>query len=182
MLPILLAVGAGAVAAFALRVVTRPDTFRVERSAVIDAPPERVYPLLVDFREWRRWSPWEALDPDMSRSYSGPESGVGSTYEWSGNRKAGAGRMVISAAEPARRVALDLSFTRPMEASNVTEFLLNPRERGTEVRWLMHGPNTLGSKMFQSVVSMDRMVGRDFEQGLANLGRAAKEPRGGAGV
>lgn len=179
MLGILLTLSAGAAAAFAVRVATRPDVFRMERSALLEAAPEQIYPLIADLREWRRWSPWEELDPAMTRTYSGPDRGVGASYAWSGNKKAGAGRMEITAAEPPRRVTIDLNFTRPMESGNVTEFVLTPREGGTEVGWSMHGPNTFGSKVFQSVVSMDRLVGRDFERGLAKLNEAAKEHGGG---
>ena len=173
MIPLLLTVGIGAAAAFAIRVATRPDVFRVERSTVIDAPPERIYPLLTDFREWRRWSPWEGLDPDLQRTYSGAENGRGAVYQWSGNRKAGAGRMEIVEADPPRRLLLKLDFLKPFESHNTTEFLLTPRGGGTEVRWVMEGPNTTGSKVMQSVVSMDRLVGRDFERGLEGLRRGA---------
>lgn len=173
MIPFLLALGVGAVAAFGIRVATRPPAFRVERSAFIDAPPERIYPLLDDFREWRRWSPWEKLDPNLQRVYEGSPRGRGAIYSWAGNRKAGKGRMEITEADPPRRISLNLEFIEPFRSQNVTEFVLTPREGGTDVLWAMHGPNTFSTKVMQSVVSMDRLVGGDFERGLESLRVAA---------
>lgn len=174
MLPILLTVGVGVVAALAIRVATRPDTFRVERTTVIHAPPERVYTLIADFHQWSRWSPWEKIDPEMKRSFSGTERDVGAVYEWSGNRKAGQGRMEITEAEPPRRVVIKLDFIKPFESHNLTEFTLTPTDGATKVVWAMHGPNTTSAKVMQSVISMDRMVGGDFERGLANMKSAAE--------
>lgn len=169
MLPIILTLGAGVVAAFAVRFATRGDAFRVERSIRIDAPPERVYPLLEDFRAWRRWSPWEGLDPALNRTFEGPERGPGSVYSWSGNKKAGAGRMEIVRAEPPASLGIKLDFLKPFESHNQIDFNLVPREGGSEVRWAMYGPNTTSSRLMQTVISMDRLVGADFEKGLARL-------------
>jgi uncharacterized protein YndB with AHSA1/START domain len=174
MLPIILTLGFGAVAALALRVATRPATFRVERSTVIAAPPERVYPLIDNFREWSRWSPWEKLDPELKRTFSGADTGVGAVYQWSGNRKAGEGRMEITRAEPPEVVVISLDFLKPFESHSTTEFKLEPQAGGTRVTWTMAGPNSLSSKMMQAVVSMDSLVGGDFERGLAAMKAAAE--------
>jgi uncharacterized protein YndB with AHSA1/START domain len=175
MLPIILTIAGGVVAAFAVRFATRGDTFRVERSIIVDAPPERIYPLLADFREWHRWSPWEKLDPALQRNFSGAERGAGSVYAWAGNRKAGEGRMEIIEAEPPRRVSIKLDFMQPFESHNTTDFTLSERDGGTEVNWAMHGSNTFATKMMQTVITMDRMVGGDFEKGLAALKREAEQ-------
>ena len=146
MLPIILLLGGGVVAAFAVRFATRGDSFQVER-----------------------WSPWERLDPEMKRTLSGPEQGLGAVYGWSGNKKAGEGRMEIVSADPPRSLGIKLDFIRPFESDNHIDFILTPAGGGTQVRWLMHGPNTTSSKLMQTVISMDRMVGGDFERGLAQL-------------
>lgn len=169
MLPIVLTLVVGGAAALAARVLTRPDRFRVERSLLVDAPAEPIYALIEDFHAWRRWSPFEELDPNLTRTYKGPPRGLGAVYEWSGNRKAGEGRMEITEALPPNRLTIDLEFLKPFESRTVTEFTIDPRETGTEVTWAMHGPNTLASKIMQSFVSMDRMAGGDFEKGLAKL-------------
>lgn len=176
MLTIVSTVVVALLAALGIRVITRPDSTTIERSAVIDAPPERVYPLLADFREWRRWSPWEHLDPAMERTFSGADRGVGAVYAWAGNRKAGEGRMEMTAADPPRHVGLHIEFLKPFKAENEIDFNLTPRNGGTEVRWTMAGRNTLGLKVMQSMMNMDRLVGRDFERGLANLRTAVESP------
>lgn len=174
MLPIILTVGGGLLLALGVRFATRGDSFRVERSARIDAPPERIYPLLIDFREWRRWSPWEEVDPALVRKYEGPEQGVGSVYSWSGNRKAGEGRMEMLRTEPGRSLAIQIDFLQPFQSRNIIDFTLTPRDAGTELNWAMHGPNSTASRLLQTVVSMDKMVGADFEKGLARLKAAAE--------
>jgi uncharacterized protein YndB with AHSA1/START domain len=162
------------VAALLAFAATRPDSFRVQRSASIKAPPEKVYPLIADFRSWNAWSPWEQLDPAMKRTHSGAASGKGAVYAWEGNRDVGAGRMEIVEAAPASRVKIKLDFLQPFEAHNFAEFTLAPAGDGTTVTWAMYGPNTFVSKFMSVFVSMDRMVGGYFESGLANL-KAASE-------
>ena len=173
MLVSILAVLAGGLAALVGYAATRPSTFRVQRTTRIAAPPRQILPHLDDFRAWAGWSPWEKLDPDMKRTFGGPARGVGATYAWDGNRKAGAGRMEITRADE-QAVRLTLDFTRPMKASNVTEFALTPDEGGTVVNWTMDGNNDLMGKLFCVFVDMDKLVGRDFEKGLASL-RAVSE-------
>ena len=152
----------------------RPDDFSVQRSASIKAPPEKIYPMLADFRQWPAWSPWEKLDPDMKRTLSGPASGPGATYAWQGSSKVGAGRMEIKQVTAPTKVEIQLDFIKPFEGHNVTDFTLVPRGDATEVTWLMRGPAPFVSKLMGVFVDMDKMIGKDFEAGLANL-KAASE-------
>jgi uncharacterized protein YndB with AHSA1/START domain len=163
---------AAALLAFA---ATKPDTFRVQRTASIQAPPEKIYPLISDFRGWGAWSPWEKLDPAMKRTHGGAASGTGAVYAWEGNREVGAGRMEIVDAAPPSRVKIKLDFLQPFEAHNFAEFTLAPAGDGTAVTWAMYGPNTFVSKLMSVFVSMDGMVGGYFETGLANLKAAAEK-------
>ncbi|MEU2036019.1 SRPBCC family protein [Nocardia amamiensis] len=146
--------------------------FEVVRSAVITAEPARVHALIDDFHEWVKWSPWEDLDPQLQRSYSGADSGVGARYAWSGNRKAGAGSMeIISSTE--RQIGVRLEFLKPMKATNQVTFILDPVETGTEVTWRMTGQQTGLMGIIGKLIPMDKLVGRDFEKGLAALQQAA---------
>ncbi|MGL4490201.1 MAG: SRPBCC family protein [Rhizobiaceae bacterium] len=149
----------------------KPNTFRLERSIVINAPSEKVYSHLADFRKWLDWSPWEGLDPDLKRSYSGPTEGVGATYAWEGNKKVGAGRMQLTKADPQTGISLTLDFFRPFKASNITDiaFSPDPDGGGTRVSWAMLGPQPFMGRLMTTFVSMDKMVGKDFEKGLAQL-------------
>jgi uncharacterized protein YndB with AHSA1/START domain len=153
---------------------TRPNDFAVQRSVSIKAPPEKIYPMLVDFRQWPTWSPWEKLDPEMKRTLSGPANGPGATYAWQGSSKVGAGRMEIKEVAAPSKVSIQLDFIKPFEGHNITDFTLAPRGDGTEVTWLMHGPAPFVSKLMGVFVDMDKMIGKDFETGLANL-KAASE-------
>ncbi|AVO46497.1 SRPBCC family protein [Phreatobacter cathodiphilus] len=162
-----------AIAGLLAYAATRPDHFRIERSAVIAAPPETIRPLIADFRAWRDWSPWEAKDPAMKRMLSGAEAGVGAVYGWEGNGQVGTGRMEIVEDAP-RRVAIKLDFLKPFEAHNLAEFTLAPEGAGTRVTWAMSGPQPFIAKLMGIVFSMERMVGPDFEAGLANLKRRAE--------
>lgn len=147
--------------------------FEVKRDATIPASRAAVYALLVDFHRWREWSPWEDLDPDLSRTYSGPDAGVGAVYEWSGNRKAGAGRMEITDAVESSKVQIALQFLKPFKSSSTTTFELVERDGATDVTWRMVGPKTLMTKVMGIFTSMDKMVGKDFEKGLTRLKDAA---------
>ena len=152
----------------------KPAGFRIERATSIKAPPDKIFALINDFRNWRAWSPWERMDPNLRRSYSGAERGEGAVYEWEGNSKVGKGRMEIVEAPPPSRVAIKLDFLKPFEAHNTAEFTLVPRGDATEVTWAMHGPNLFIGKVMSLFVSMDRIIGKDFEAGLANLKAAAE--------
>lgn len=146
----------------------------MSRATHVDAPPERVLPLLEDFREWQQWSPWEGLDPDLKRTFIGPEKGVGSHYHWSGNKKAGEGTMEIVAAGP-QGVVVDLQFLKPFKATNVTEFTLTPAGGGTDVDWVMTGERSAVMSMMGKLF-FDKSIGNDFEKGLASLKAAAERP------
>jgi uncharacterized protein YndB with AHSA1/START domain len=161
----------GALLAFA---ATKPDTFRVQRSASIKAPPEKIFPLINDLRSWDAWSPWEKLDPAMKRTHSGAASGKGAVYEWAGNGEVGAGRMEIVEASSPSAVRIKLDFHKPLEAHNFAEFTLEPKGDATNVTWAMYGPSPYVSKLMSVFFSMDSMVGKSFEAGLANL-KAATE-------
>ena len=148
---------------------TRPDSFRIERSATIKAPPEKVFAQVSNFKAWTAWSPWEKVDPALKRTYSGAETGKGAAYAWEGNKDIGSGRMEITDAVPASKVTIRLDFFKPFEAHNTAEFTFAQQGDATTVTWAMFGPSPYLSKLMSLVFSMDRMVGGMFEQGLANL-------------
>ena len=152
------------------------DTYTVTRSAHIDAPPARVYAQIVNFRNWTRWSPWEGLDPQLERTYSGAESGRGSVYRWSGNRKAGQGRMEMTDVTEPSRVQIDLAFEKPWKSRNETVFSIEPDGSGSSVTWTMTGTKTLMTKVMGLFTSMDKMIGPDFEKGLARLKATTEQP------
>lgn len=163
-------IGAGTVVAGILGyAATRPDQFRVERSTRIDAPPDKVFATISDFHQWGAWSPWEELDPGMNRTHSGAASGQGAVYEWSGNKKVGQGRMEITTATPSQLVVIKLDFLEPFETHNTVELTLAPSGNGTDVTWAMFGSNPFLMKVMGVFMSMDKMVGKDFEKGLARL-------------
>ena len=148
--------------------------FEVVRSTTIAAPPERVHGLINDFHAWRAWSPWEDVDPDLERDYSGAESGVGAKYAWEGNRRAGKGNMEIVSSTP-ERIDVRLAFEKPWEATNRVAFELTPSGgTATDVTWRMKGATKGFAALFSKVVSMDRMLGKDFEKGLARMKTAAE--------
>jgi uncharacterized protein YndB with AHSA1/START domain len=151
-------------------------TYTVERAATIDAPAERIYVQIADFRRRRAWSPWEDLDPNLQRTYSGAEAGAGAVYAWSGNRKAGQGRMEITDASAPSRVDIDLVFEEPWKAHNTTVCSIRPSGEGSQVAWTMTGPKTLMTKAMGIFTSMDKVVGKDFEKGLARLRAVAERP------
>jgi len=149
---------------------TRPDAFRIERSATIQAPPEKIFPFIDDFHRWTAWSPWEKIDPQLKRTYGGAASGKGTTYAWEGNSKVGAGSMEITESAPSSRIVLKLDFIKPFEGHNTTEFTFAPgAQGGTKVTWAMSGPSPYLSKLVGMFCNMDRMIGGQFETGLANL-------------
>ncbi len=154
------------------------DTFTVERRARIAAPADTIYPLLADFRRWPEWSPWEKLDPAMAHRYEGAESGVGAITSWSGNRKAGEGRMEIIEAAAPLSLTVDLQFLKPWKAQNTTTFTLTPDAEGADIVWSMAGPLNLVMKVMGIFKSMDKMIGPDFEEGLANLKAVAERGPG----
>ena len=155
------------------------DTYTVTRSTTIDAPPARVYDQITNFRNWIAWSPWEGIDPDLERTYAGAESGTGAEYRWSGNRRAGQGRMEITDAAEPSRVQIDLAFEKPWKARNDTVFSIEPQGSGSRVTWSMTGKKTLMTRVMGLVKSMDKMLGPDFEKGLTRLKAAAEASAAG---
>lgn len=168
----LVGIGVGvslAVATIVVRVSRQPADFKLQRSAVFAASPADAFALVNDFHQWSQWSPWAKLDPNMTITYGGPQAGVGSTYAWSGNRKAGSGKMTIDDSQAGRRVGLLLEFISPMKATNVGEFKFEPVSQGVRVTWTMTGSRDFMGKLFAFFVDIDKMVGGDFEKGLASL-------------
>jgi len=166
-------IAAGILAAgglFALVVATRPGEFRVARTTTVAAPGAVVFANLNDLHRWRDWSPYEGLDPALKRTYGGALSGVGATYGWEGNAKAGAGTMTITESIPGRRIGIELAFTRPFKATNQAELTIEPAAGGNvSVTWAVSGNHTFMSKAFTMFVPMDRLVGGEFERGLGKL-------------
>ena len=153
----------------------KPDVFRVERSAAIKAPPEKVFAQINDFKAWTAWSPWEKKDPAMKRNYGAVTSGKGATYGWEGNSEVGQGSMEITDAVASSKIELKLDFLKPMEAHNTVVFTLTPHGEMTQVSWVMQGPTPFIGKIFHVFMNMDKMVGGDFEAGLANLKAVAEK-------
>ncbi len=152
----------------------RPGTFRIERSTRIQAPPEKIFPLISDFHNWVYWSPYERLDPAMTKSYHGAPSGQGAIYEWDG-RKAGKGRMEIIGVAPPSKITIQLEFMKPFEGHNTAEFALDAQGGSTNVTWSMWGLNGMLAKFLSIFVSMERLLGKEFENGLANLKSVAEK-------
>jgi uncharacterized protein YndB with AHSA1/START domain len=160
---------AAVVLLFLAIVAMQPAEFRVTRTATINAPPADVFPHVNDLHKWEAWSPWARLDPEMKLTYDGPAEGAGASYTWSGNNKVGEGRTTITESRPNDLVRLKLEFVRPFTATNDVEFTFRSEGDQTSVTWDMTGRNNFMSKAFCLFVNMDRMVGGDFEKGLAQL-------------
>src|SRR6267142_114624 len=163
------------IAAVLVFAATKPDTFRVERSATIKAPPEKIFAVLNDFQRWETWSPWEKKDPAMKRTFSVVSGGKGAVYSWEGNKEVGQGRMEIADSVPPSRLAIKLDFLKPFEAHHMVEFTLAPQGDATSVTWAMQGPSPYFMKIMHVFLDMDSMVGKDFEAGLAKLKAVAEK-------
>lgn len=170
----LVAVIVAAIAVVLILAMQQLDQFRVQRTVTISAPAERILPHIADFHQWSAWSPYEHLDPAMQRTFSGAETGKGSIYEWSGNSDVGQGRMEILDATP-DKVTIKLDFHKPMEASNTAEFTLQPKGNATDVTWAMYGPMPFISKIMCVFFDLDKMIGPDFEKGLADLKKVSEQ-------
>jgi len=153
----------------------KPNTFSVQRSTFVSAPAEKIFPLINDFRQWGSWSPYEHKDPAMKRSYSGAASGKGAVYAWDGNKNVGSGRMEILDASAPAKIVIKLDFFTPFEGHNTAEFTMLPQGDATNLTWLMHGPAPFMAKIMHVFMNIDRMVGKDFEIGLANLKRLTEK-------
>ncbi len=167
------------VAGILIYAATRPDTFRVQRSASIKAPPEKIFALINDLRGWSAWSPYEKKDPAMKRTFSGPSSGKGAIYAWDGDKNVGKGRMEITEVTPPSKVLIKLDFIKPFEGHNIAEFTMEPKGDNTVVTWAMYGPCPYMAKVMGVVMglfmNMDDMIGNDFAAGLASLKTVAEK-------
>jgi Polyketide cyclase / dehydrase and lipid transport len=154
---------------------TKPDIFRIQRSASIKASPEKIFAFINDFKRWEVWSPWEKKDPAMKRNYGTTTAGVGATYTWEGNKDVGQGGMQIVESVLPNKIALKLDFVKPFEAHNIVTFTLEPQSGMTKVNWAMEGPLPYFMKVMHLFINVDKMVGKDFEAGLASLAAAAEK-------
>jgi len=168
LVPILLAL-AVLMGLFVIVVAMRPSDFRVTRSAAMAAQAEQVFPHVNELRNWEAWNPWGKLDPDCKMTYDGPPAGVGASYAWAGNNKVGEGRNTITESRPNQLVRLRLEFAKPMKATNTAEFAFRPDGDQTMVTWTMSGKNNFIGKAFGLVVDCDKMIGGQFEKGLAQM-------------
>jgi uncharacterized protein YndB with AHSA1/START domain len=159
---------------FLLIASRRPSEFRITRTGVINAAPEAVFPHVNDFHLWQEWSPWAKRDPNCEIAYDGPSSGEGAKFAWNGNKEVGKGKMTIIESSPHKRIAIRLEFLKPFKAINTAEFKFEPEGNGTQVTWSMFGKNNFMGKIFNMIIDCDKMVGKDFEQGLANLKSVAE--------
>lgn len=175
-LGIIAAVVVALIAGILVYAATKPDSFRVQRSASIKAPPDKIFPLINDLKAWAAWSPFEKKDPAMKRSFGPITAGKGATYDWQGDRSVGQGHMEIIEASPPDKVLIKLDFIKPFEAHNNGEFTLEPKGDNTLVTWAIYGPSAYVTKVMGVFVNMDTMIGRDFEAGLADLKAAAEKP------
>lgn len=163
------------VAVFLLVVHFQPAAYTVTRTAVINAPPEKVFPLVNDFHQWDSWSPWAKIDPNMNSQYEGAPSGTGAIYRWSGNSDVGKGSMKIKESRPPESIAIDLEFQEPFASSSDNRFRFSPEGNGTRVDWTMSGENDFMGKLFCLVMGgMDKAIGPDFEKGLAQMKAVAE--------
>ena len=179
MLKVILIIAVVLIAGVLVYAATKPDTFRVQRSASIKAPPEKIFPLINDYHNWVAWSPYEKKDPTMKRTFGATAAGKGATYSWDGNKDIGQGSMEIQDSVPPSRITIKLDFVKPFEAHNIVDFTLQPEGDSTKVTWDMHGPAPYFSKVMQVFINMDKMVGADFEAGLASLKALAEKPAPG---
>jgi hypothetical protein len=164
-----------AIAIVLILAAAKPARFSVQRATTVKAPPDAIFPLINDFHQWGSWSPYENKDPAMKRSYSGAASGRGAVYGWEGNKNVGSGRMEILDTSVPTKIVIKLDFFTPFEGHNTAEFTMLPQGDVTNLNWLMHGPAPFMSKLMQVFMNLDKMIGKDFEVGLANLKRLTEK-------
>jgi carbon monoxide dehydrogenase subunit G len=172
---IIVAVLVVAVAAILVYAAFKPDTLNVQRTASIKAAPDKIFALINDFDQWAAWSPYEKKDPAMKRTRSGAPKGKGAVYAWDGNKDVGKGRMEIADAQPPAKVTINLDFEKPFEGHNTVVFTIEPKGDLTNVTWAMNGRCAYIAKVIGIFVSMDKMIGDDFEAGLASLKAVAEK-------
>jgi uncharacterized protein YndB with AHSA1/START domain len=173
---VILAVLLIAVVGFCAVVAMQPPELKVSRSITIDAPPEKIFEQVNDFHKWNGWSPWAKVDPAMKADYSGPGSGAGAVYTWAGNNEVGEGKMTIAESHPNEHIKIDLEFLKPWQAKNVTEFTFKPEGDKTNVTWTMSGQKNFAAKAMCLFMDMDKMIGGDFEKGLAQMKTVTETP------
>ncbi|HEV3143887.1 MAG TPA: SRPBCC family protein [Gemmataceae bacterium] len=154
---------------FVAIVAMQPAAFRIERSATMSAPAAAAFTQVNDFHNWDGWSPWAKLDPTMKQTYEGAPAGTGAKYSWNGNKEVGEGRMTISESRPNEFIRINLEFLRPFKATNTSEFAFKSDGQKTAVTWSMTGTKNFMFKAMGLFMSMDKMVGKDFERGLASM-------------
>lgn len=154
---------------FVALVIMRPAEFRITRSARIAGSAAAIFDQVNDFHKWNDWSPWHKLDPNMKQTFEGPAAGTGTIYSWHGNKDVGEGRMTIIDSRPSDLIRIKLEFLKPWTATNDTEFTFKPDNHETVVTWTMTGRNNFMAKAFTMLMNMDKMIGRDFEKGLAQM-------------
>lgn len=159
---------------FLIIVALQPSDFRVTRSLAIAAPPETVFPHVNELKKWAAWNPWEKIDPAMKLTYEGPPAGVGAAYAWVGNKDVGEGRMTLTDSRPNESIRFKLEFFKPMAGTSDAEFTFKPQGGQTEVTWTMTGRNNFIAKAFCLFMNMDKMIGGNFEKGLADLKTVAE--------
>jgi uncharacterized protein YndB with AHSA1/START domain len=164
-----------AIAIVLILAAAQPATFSVRRATTVEAPAEKIFPLINDFHQWGSWSPYENKDPAMKRTYSGAASGKGAVYAWDGNKNVGSGKMEILEASAPSKVVIKLDFITPFEGHNTAEFTMLPQGDATNLTWVMRGPMPFMMKVLHVFINMDRMIGKDFEAGLANLKRLTEK-------
>jgi Polyketide cyclase / dehydrase and lipid transport len=168
LMPILIAI-ATIIVVLVIIIAMRPADFRITRTGVMPAPPVVVFAQVNDFRKWEAWSPWVKLDPACKYSYAGSAAGTGACFSWSGNNKVGEGNMTILESRPDELIRIKLEFLKPFKATSTSEFTFKPAGNQTAVTWSMSGKNNFMAKAMGLVMNCDKMVGGDFERGLANL-------------
>lgn len=164
------------IAIFLIIAALQSSDFRIVRAATIAAPPAAVFEQINDFHKWNDWSPWAKLDPNAKNSFDGAPSGVGAGFSWAGNSQVGEGRMTITDSKPGELIRINLEFIKPFAATNVAEFTLTPEGNQTHVTWSMTGRNAYIGKCMSLIMNCDKMVGGQFEQGLANLKSVLEKP------
>jgi len=165
------------VAIFCVVVAMQPSHYRVERSTTINAPAAVVFAQVNDFHKWDAWSPWAKMDPNIKTSYEGAPAGTGAIYKWNGNSQVGEGQMTITESRPSDLIKIKLEFVKPFAATNATDFAFTGQGNQTNVKWTMDGDNNFIGKAFGLFMNMDKMVGNDFEKGLAQMKTLAESAR-----
>ena len=150
-------------------IMSKPDTYSVSRSAVLNAPAQTVFDQVNDFHKWEAWSPWAKLDPKAKNTFEGPTSGVGASFAWAGDHNVGEGKQTIVESKSPELIRIKLEFYKPFPGVSTSEFKFAPENNGTRVTWTMSGENNFMSKAMSLVMNCDTMIGGYFEQGLNNL-------------